>query len=181
MKESSLVKRYARALVLAMDDEAEFRRSERELRDFLDLLAADKGLKIGLETSLISQAERTRALEIAAAKMALHKKTLQFLLTVASENRMAFLEGMVQQLPGVWYLERGIEKILVASAVELSGSQRERLQRNLEKALARRVVLDFQMEPGLIAGLRLGRGSVQYDFSLAGSLKKLRETLVGER
>jgi F-type H+-transporting ATPase subunit delta len=181
MKESSLVKRYARALVLAMDDEAEFRRVQHELLDFLDLLAADERLKIGLETSLISQAEKSRALEIAAAKMGMQTKTLRFLLTVVSENRMVFLGAMVQRLPDAWCAERGIEKIWVASAVELSRAQRERLQGNLEKALARKVIMDFQTDPGLIAGLRLGRGSVQYDFSLAGSLKKLRETLVGER
>jgi F-type H+-transporting ATPase subunit delta len=181
MKESSLVKRYSRALVLAMDSEEEFRRVQKELGAFLGLLAADERLKIGLETSLISQAEKARALEIAAARMGLHAKTLQFLLTVAAESRMAFLEPMVRNLPEAWCAARGIEKIDVASAVALSPGQRQRLRANLEKALARKVALEFQIDPGLIAGLRLARGSVQYDFSLAGSLQKLRETLVGER
>jgi F-type H+-transporting ATPase subunit delta len=181
MKESSLVKRYAKALVLAMDDEAEFQRVQRELRGFLELLAADEKLKIGMETSLISQAEKARALEIAGAKMGLHAKTLQFLLTVVSENRMAFLEPMVRLLPDAWCAVHGIEKIMVSSVVELSPGQKGRLRANLEKTLARRVALEFQLDPGLIAGICLGRGSMQYDFSLAGSLKKLRETLVGER
>jgi len=181
MKESSLVKRYAKALVLAMDDEAEFQRVQRDLSGFLELLAADEKLKIGLETSLISQAEKARALEIAGAEMGLHAKTLQFLLTVASENRMVFLEPMVRMLPDAWCAARSIERITVSSVVELSQGQREHLRANLEKALARRVALDFQLDPALIAGICLGRGSVQYDFSLAGSLKKLRETLVGER
>ena len=55
------------------------------------------------------------------------------------------------------------------------------MQGQLEKSLAGKVVLEFQLEPALIAGISLQRGSVQYDFSLAGRLKKLRETLVGER
>jgi F-type H+-transporting ATPase subunit delta len=180
MKESSLVKRYARALVLAVDDEAEFRRVQRELRDFLDLLAADEKLKVGLETFLITQAEKARAVEIAGVKMDLHPKTLQFLFTVVAENRMGYLEQMARQLPDAWCAARGIEKILVSSAVELSGGQKDRLRGNLEKALSRKVALDFRLDPVLIAGICLGRGSVQYDFSLAGSLKKLRETLVGE-
>jgi F-type H+-transporting ATPase subunit delta len=181
MKGSSLVKRYARALVLAMDDEAEFRRVQGELAGFLTLLAADERLKIGLETSLISLAEKLRALDIVNDKMGLQKKTFQFLQTVAGENRMAYLERMVLQLPDAWYAARGIEKISVASAVGLSGGQKDRLRGNLEKALSRKVALEFRLDPGLIAGLRIDRGSVQYDFSLSGILKKLRETLVGER
>jgi F-type H+-transporting ATPase subunit delta len=181
MKESSLVKRYAKALVLAMDNHAEFDRVSGELHDFLALLAADEKLKIGLATFLISQAEKIAALDIVNAKMNLHAKTFQFLLTVAAENRLAYLEQMVQQLPDAWYAARGIEKIIVQSAVELAGGQKERLLGKLEKALARKVVLEYRLEPALIAGISLRRGSVQYDFSLSGSLKKLRETLVGER
>jgi F-type H+-transporting ATPase subunit delta len=181
MKESSLVKRYAKALVLAMDSEAEYQRVRNELSDFLALLAADERLKIGLATFLISQAEKIKALDIVNAKMNLHAKTFQFLLTVASENRMAYLEQMVQELPDAWCAIRGIEKISVSSAVELRPGQKERLQGNLEKSLARKVALEFKLEPALIAGICLSRGSVQYDFSLAGSLRKLRETLVGER
>jgi ATP synthase F1 delta subunit len=181
MKESSLVKRYAKALVLAMDSEEEFVLVQGELNDFLALLAADEKLKIGLATFLISQAEKIAALNIISAKMSLHAKTLQFLLTVAEENRLVYLEQMVRMLPGAWYAAHGIEKIAVASAVDLAAGQKDRLRRNLEKALARKVALEFSRDPALIAGLSLRRGSVQYDFSLAGSLKKLRETLVGER
>ena len=181
MKASNLVKRYAKALVLAMDDEAEFQRVQGELAAFLALLAADERLKIGLETSLISQAEKAQALDIVNARMGLQKKTFQFLRTVAGENRMACLEQMVRQLPDAWYAARGIEKIAVASAVGLSEGQKDRLRGNLEKALSRKVALEFRLDPGLIAGLRIDRGSVQYDFSLSGSLRKLRETLVGER
>ncbi|MBU4269046.1 MAG: ATP synthase F1 subunit delta [Acidobacteria bacterium] len=181
MKESSLVKRYAKALALAMDDQSEFARVKGELHDFLALLAADEKLKIGLATFLISQAEKIIALDIVNAKMNLHAKTFQFLLTVTAENRMVYLEQMVQQLPDAWYAARGIEKIIVHSAIELAGGQKERLLGKLKKALARKVVLEYRLQPELIAGISLSRGSVQYDFSLSGSLKKLRETLVGEK
>lgn len=181
MKESSLVKRYAKALVLAMDSEEEFRRVQRDLASFQNLLAADERLKLGLETSMVSQGEKTRALEIAAERMGMQDKTLRFLLTVVAESRMAYLEAITAGLADAWYAERGIEKISVASAIALSAAQQQRLRANLEKTLNKRVEIEFYLEPQLIAGLRLGRGSVHYDFSLAGSLKKLRETLVGER
>ena len=74
-----------------------------------------------------------------------------------------------------------VEKITVFSAIELDGAQKERLLGNLQKALHKPVSLQFGIDPALIAGISLQRGSLHYDFSLAGSLKKLRESLVGER
>ncbi|MBN2345606.1 MAG: ATP synthase F1 subunit delta [Candidatus Aminicenantes bacterium] len=181
MKESSLVKRYAKALVMAMDDENEFRRVQGELGAFLELLAADEKLRVGLGTFLVQTAEKRKALKIVAERMSLHPKTRQFLLTVMLENRMSYLGTMVRGLADAWYEARGIERITVASVVELTAKQKERLRRNLEAALSRSVALEFGLDADLIAGIRLGRGSVQYDFSLAGGLKKLRETLAGER
>jgi F-type H+-transporting ATPase subunit delta len=181
MKESSLVKRYARALVLTMADENEFKRVQEDLNAVLDLLAGDEKLKVGMTTFMIPQPEKIKALNIIKDKMKLHDKSFRFLLTVAGENRFAYLEQITQQLSDAWCLVHGVEKITVFSALELDEAQRERLLGNLKKALRRPVSLQFKTDPSLIAGISLRRGSLQYDFSLAGNLKKLRESLIGER
>jgi F-type H+-transporting ATPase subunit delta len=181
MKESSLVKRYAKALVLTIADESEFKRIHAELNDVLVLLAADDKLKIGMATFMIPQPEKIKALHIIKDKMNLHDKTFRFLLTVADENRFAYLEQIVRQLPDAWCNVHGVEKITVFSAIELDGAQKERLLGNLKKALHKPISLQFRPDPDLIAGISLQRGSLRYDYSLAGNLKKLRESLVGER
>jgi F-type H+-transporting ATPase subunit delta len=181
MKESSLVKRYAKALVLTVADEGEFKRIHAELNDVLVLLTADNKLKIGMATFMISQPEKIKALHIIKEKMNLHDKTFRFLLTVADENRFVYLEQIVRQLPDAWCNVHGVEKITVFSAMELDGVQKERLLRNLKKALQKPISLQFRTDPDLIAGISLQRGSLCYDYSLAGNLKKLRESLVGER
>ena len=181
MKESSLVKRYAKALVLTVANESEFKRITAELNDVLALLAADDKLKTGMATFMISQPEKIKALNIIKDKMNLHDKSFRFLLTVAAENRFAYLEQIVRQLPDAWCNVHGVEKITVFSAVELNAGQRKRLLGNLEKALQKKIMLYYKVEPVLIAGISLQRGSLRYDYSLAGRLKKLRESLVGER
>jgi len=181
MKESSLFKRYAKALVLSVADESEFMRISSDLNAVLDLLAADEKLKIGMVTFMIPLPEKIKALKIISDKMNLHDKSFRFLLTVAGENRFAYLEQIVRQLPDAWCNVHGIEKITVFSAMDLDGGQRERLLGNLKKALHKPISLQFRTDPDLIAGISLQRGSLRYDYSLAGLLKKLRESLVGER
>ena len=181
MKESSLVMRYAKALVLTIASENEFKRINDELNDVLALLAVDEKLKTGMATFLISQSEKIKALNIIKDKMNLHPISFHFLLTVAAENRFAYLEQMVRQLPDAWCNVRGVEKITVFSAVELTAGQKQHLLTNLEKGLQKKIMLSCLVETALIAGISLQRGSLHYDFSLAGNLKKLRESLVGER
>ena len=181
MKESSLFKRYAKALVLTVADESEFMRISSDLGAVLDLLAADEKLKIGMTTFMIPLPEKIKALKIISDKMNLHATSFRFLQTVAGENRFAYLEQIVRQLPDAWCSVHGVEKITVFSATELDGRQRERLLGNLEKALHKPIRLQFRTDPDLIAGISLQRGSLRYDYSLAGRLKKLRESLVGER
>lgn len=181
MKESSLVKRYAKALVLSVADESEFGRVCSDLSSVLELLAADEKLKTGMATFLIPLPEKLKALKIIHDKMALLDKSFRFLLTVARENRFAYLEQIVRQLPDAWCNVHGVEKITVFSAIELDNAQKERLQGNLKKALHKPISLQFRTEPSLIAGISLQRGSLRYDYSLAGRLQKLRESLVGER
>jgi ATP synthase F1 delta subunit len=113
--------------------------------------------------------------------MNLHATSFRFLQTVAGENRFAYLEQIVRQLPDAWCTVHGVEKITVFSATELDVRQRERLLGNLKKALHKPIRLQFRTDPDLIAGISLQRGSLRYDYSLAGRLKKLRESLVGER
>jgi ATP synthase F1 delta subunit len=181
MKESSLVKRYAKALVLTVADESEFNRVSADLGAVLDLLAADDKLKIGMATFMIPLPEKIKALKIISDKMGLHVKSFHFLLAVVTENRFAYLEQIVRQLPDAWCNVHGVEKITVFSAMELDGRQKERLLGNLKKALHKPISLQFRTDPGLIAGISLQRGSLRYDYSLAGRLQKLREALVGER
>ncbi len=181
MKQSSLVRRYAKALVLTIADENEFKRIRDDLGSVLTLLAADDKLKVGLATFMISQPEKIKALNIIQDKMNLHAKSFHFLLTLAAENRFAYLEQIAGQLPDAWCRVHDVEKIAVFSSVELNGAQKERLLGNLQNALRKPVKLQFGIDPALIAGISLLRGSLHYDFSLAGNLKKLRESLVGEK
>jgi len=181
MKESSLVKRYAKALALSADNEGEFKRITTDLGAVLDLLIADDKLKTGMATFLIPLPEKMKALEIIRDKMNLHANSFRFLQTLATENRFAFLEPIVRQLPDAWCDVHGVEKIVVVSAIELAAAQKELLLGNLQKALHKPIRLQFRTDPALIAGISLQRGSLSYDYSLAGRLQELRDSLVGER
>ena len=48
---------------------------------------------------------------------------------------------------------------------------------NLEKKLNKKIVLEKEIDSSLIAGIKLKKGSIYYDFSIDGNLKRLYKTL----
>ena len=70
--------------------------------------------------------------------MDLHDKTLPFLLTVAAENRMAYLEPMVRPIARRLVRAARHRKNHGLLGRRVVGGQKERLRGNLKKALARK-------------------------------------------
>ena len=70
----------------------------------------------------------------------------------------------------------------VLSSVPLSADQQRRLADNLSRACGKHILIQNTVDSTLLAGIRIKRGSVEYDFSLAGNLKTLKESLInGEK
>ena len=180
MKENNLARRYAKGLVQTLKDEKEYVLVHRELSEFSRLLKADPRLKAGLETLLHSPHQKQEILEIIKTHMGLHAKSSRFLEVILDENRLVLLDLILEQLETVWFAAQGIERITVASVVELDAGQRRSLSANLEKAFGKKIHLQNEIDPRLIAGIRIKKGSLIYDFSLQDNLRQLRRALVGE-
>jgi F0F1-type ATP synthase delta subunit len=62
----------------------------------------------------------------------------------------------------------------------LSEKLENRLKKNLEKSFDKKIVIDKEIDPSLIAGIKIQRGSIFYDFSIEGNLKKLKDAILTE-
>jgi F-type H+-transporting ATPase subunit delta len=180
MKENSLARRYAKALTAVLNGEEQYRRVRADLENFSRVLSADEQLHTGMQTFLFSQSQKREALDAAASTLSMDDVTRRFLGTVVAENRLSLLDLMRTQLDLVWQERQGVEPVVVFSVLKLDARQIDRLARNLEHSFGRRVALDNRIDPDLIAGIRVMRGSTVYDFSLRGNLQKLREAIAGD-
>jgi F-type H+-transporting ATPase subunit delta len=180
LKENSLAKRYAAGLIKTLKDEKEYRDVKVELEQFLGLLNNIPDFKAGMETLLFSKNQKKDVLDSINKKVKFKDKTYKFLLTVLDENRLLYLDAMIQVLEELWFEKSGIEKLKVFSAVPLSSKLEKKLVQNLEKAFDKSIVLEKEIDESLIAGIKIQRGLVYYDFSIEGNLKKLKQALLTE-
>ena len=177
MQDSGVAKRYARALAQTLDNDDEYNGVKTELLGFLDLLDQNDDLKSGMETLLLSRKQKMEILESIKSELGFKEKTFNFLLALLDENRMMFLGAIIPFLEQFWFDLQGIEKLKVFSAIKLNPDQREKLVKKLEQSFKKKIVIENEPDPELIAGIKIQRGSIFYDFSIQGNLKKLKDSI----
>jgi len=180
LKESRIARRYAEGLIKTLADENEYLTIRRELQEFLNMLKSIDEFRAGMETPLFSKSQKKEILDSIHQKITFTKKTYRFLLTVVEENRLIFLDAIIQLLEKLWFEKNGIEKLQVFSAIPLSAKLEKQLIENLEAAFDKKIVIEKEIDPSLIAGIKIQRGLVFYDFSIEGNLKKLKEALLAD-
>jgi len=180
VRESSLAKRYATGLIKTIADETEYRLIKEEIEHFLEVINNIDEFKTGMGPLLFSKSQKKEILDTYNKKTKLNKKTYQFLWTILEENRLNVLDSIIQILEDLWFEINGIEKLKVFTAVPLEPSQEKDLIKNLESAFNKKIFIEKMIDPSLIAGLKVQRGHVFYDFSIEGNLKKLKETLAAD-
>jgi len=178
LKETSAAKRYAAGLIKTLTSEQEYREIKKELETFLEVLNRIEEFKTGMGTMLFSKSQKKELLDTLNQQIKFNNKTHQFLRTILEQNRLMALDSIILILEDLWFEKNGIEKLKVFSAIPLGPAQENKLIKNLEAAFKKRIVIEKAVDPSMIAGLKIQKGHVFYDFSIEGNLKKLKETLV---
>lgn len=102
----------------------------------------------------------------------------RFLGVMANKGRESLLPDVLEQYVVEADRLRGVVRVDVESAAELSAEEEERLQRQLAALLkARAVRLSKRVDPQLIGGLRVRAGDVRIDGTLLRQLSRLHERL----
>jgi F-type H+-transporting ATPase subunit delta len=100
-----------------------------------------------------------------------------FLLLVLRRNRPEYLPEILEQFKAQIEQFQGIVSGTVQTAIELNDERKKAVQQRLEAALKKKFHLTYQVNSGLIGGVRLKFGDTLYDSSIETDLKNLRKTL----
>lgn len=180
MKTNNVARRYASGLIKSIDNQKEYDIVRRELVEFQALVDSNADLKSGMNTMLFSKKQKLEMLTAIHQKTEMAEKTFNFLNAVIEANRLVFLPSIIDVMESLWFQKNDIEKLTVYSAVPLESAAEKKLVAKLEKSFGKKIILDKEIDPSLIAGIKIQKGSVFYDFSIQGNLKKLKEALIEE-
>ena len=177
-RDAAVARRYARALH-ALASEA--RRAEPvadELQAFDQLLSTQQELREALLRPWV-KATTKRAIVLEVAERAgLSPLTRNFLALVAQRRRLDVLREILAAYRARVDEAAGRIRARVRSAAALSDGARAALRERLGRRLGKTVLLDTEVDPGLLGGFVAEVGSRVLDMSVAGQLGALKERII---
>lgn len=179
MRNVSIARRYARALLEVASERGSLDRVMDQLTGFAQVLQQNADVADVLVNPAFTRVQRMAVVDglVQAAAEAVDPSVVNLLRLLVDRNRFAYLADIARVYRDLADAKAGRVRGKVTSARPLGAQALSRLEQSLERLLQRDVVLDAQVNPQLIGGVAAQVGSVLYDGSLRTQLEELRRTL----
>lgn len=179
--QNSLAARYARALSEALREKADLERSADELEFLATTYRDTKPLRDFLLNPGVSDSRKGEVLSDLVTRGGLSVTTGRLVQILLRKRRIALLPDISAEFRRIE--ERTLNRVSVeiTTAFPLGAGLRKRVAESLERFTGKSVRLDPKVDPSVLGGARARIGSVIYDGTVAGRLRKLKQQLIGDR
>jgi F-type H+-transporting ATPase subunit delta len=173
----SAVSTYAEALFEAARERDELEDVLSDLGEFVAALHDSEELRLFFYGGQIPERQKRRAIDGLTEGM--KTSTTNFLKVLVDNGREEILEEVLARYEELVKQHMGRIEVEVTTAVELSEDQRGRLKERLAEVLeGREIILETNVDPGLIGGAVFRYGGRMMDGSIRGRLESLREGML---
>jgi F-type H+-transporting ATPase subunit delta len=172
------VERYARAIFELGVESGDVSRLSAELNDFSLSYSSSPELRRMLENPVIPELAREALLLEVARRVGLSHLANNALQLLFRRRRLPLLPALSRRLRSLADEKSGVYRAKVISAVSLPESYFNELKVRLEQMLGKRVVVEQEEDPNLIAGIVTRVGDNTMDGSLAGRLEELERSML---
>ncbi|NLO89356.1 MAG: ATP synthase F1 subunit delta [Clostridia bacterium] len=176
MSDRSLASRYAQALFLSAQEQDLLDQVEGDLRLVVDQVEKNEDLARFVDQQLIPPENKTEVIE-RIFKGKISNLSMNFLKLVFRKRRERYLREFLEEYVELADSARGIEKVEITTAVELSPQQREFVKNRLSEMINRKVKLIEKVDPKILGGLVVKIGDRVYDGSVINKLDSLKRHL----
>jgi F-type H+-transporting ATPase subunit delta len=179
MRKTKAAGRYARAL-LELAGPTHAPRVGQDLAGVERAVAGSPPLAAFLGNYSLSRVARRGVLERLFRDRA-DALTWRFILFLESKKRLALLPAAAGAFHDAHERAQGLRKVDLALARELEPASLARVAGAIERAVHARADLAVRVQTDLLGGFRFQAEDRVYDYSVAGRLDGLRETVTGRR
>ncbi len=169
--------RYAAALLDMAQKDGVDAKIEKDMEDLAAMMASSADLRALTANPLFDREAQKNAVAVLAEKAGFQRLTVNFLGVLASNRRLALLDGVIRAFRTEAARRRGERTAKVQTAYALTSQQTEALQAQLGKAMGSHVTLDVEVNKDLLGGMVVTVGSKQIDSSVRNKLDRLRRAM----
>jgi F-type H+-transporting ATPase subunit delta len=174
----SVARRYARALFGIGIDAGNFEALGREIDDLSTLLVSSPELRNALENPVFRPEEKRAVLEQILPRVTPTAEVRRFVLLLLERRRLVILPAIARAYRDLADAHAGRVRAKVTSAEPLSPAALEGIRRALGQRTGKQVLVEVEVDPGLIGGVIARVGDLVLDGSVRTQLDELRTKLV---
>ena len=178
MSLAAVGERYARALFDLGEEGGQLESLTSQVDAIAGAFATSDDLRAVLDNPLVVEERRDAVLHQLAQRLELGPLVVNLLRLMARRHRMAALPDVARSLRALTDEKSGVLRATIVSATPLDASELRELTNQLENRTQRRVVVENQYDPSLIAGVVTRIGDKTIDGSLKGRLEALERRLL---
>lgn len=175
---SAVTSRYARAFVdVVIDGRLDSNRVLQELEAISAIARVSEELRRVWESPAIPAHQKRKLLDAIVAKQGISRPVRNFIAVLIDHRRIIMLEQVLKDFQHELDSRLGFAEAEISSARELSDSERQGLEAQVEKLTGKKVRAKYSHDASLLGGAVVRIGSTIYDGSVAGQLERIREQL----
>jgi len=177
IKTERTARRYAKALYSLALDQSRMDPIRDDLDRLLSLLGQSPDLAQFIENRRVTTEQQMNTLALLFEGKA-DPLTFRFLCFLAQKSRLNLLGEIGAAFQAMDDRRRGILKVRVAAAQELTAEENTAIVSRLQTRFQKKVQADMAVDPALLGGFKIYVGDSVYDFSLTTQLQTLKEKLI---
>lgn len=171
--------RYATALFALAEERGQIDAVAADIGRLKSLLDESADLMRLVRSPLFRRDEQSKAMSAVMELAGLGDLLRRFVGTVAANGRLFALSAMIRDFQALLSRHRGEVVAKVVSATPLSERQMQALSDALRRTAGRAVIVEAEVDPDLIGGLKVRIGSRLVDATLKTRLQNLKIAMKG--
>ncbi len=175
---SAVAKRYATALYELAHEQSAVDRIGKDLADLAVTWSASEELRRTFENPQFALEEKKKIIAAIADRAAVHPLFKNLLMMLSDRRRLVHLPEIAETYAHIAERRSGRIRAEIVTATKLPEAYYAQLQKTLEDATGKKVVLVRREDPSLIGGVITKVGGRVFDGSLKNRLRGLRAQLL---
>ncbi|MGI9100957.1 MAG: ATP synthase F1 subunit delta [Terriglobales bacterium] len=178
---AAVTSRYARAFAdVVFDKKLDSTVVLQQLHSVQELLNASEDLRRVWENPAIPADQKRSLLDAIVGRENILKPVRNFLAVLIDHRRIFQLPEIARQVETELNSRLGMAEADVTSARELSPSERQAVESQVQKLTGRKVRARYATDRSLLGGAVVKVGSTIYDGSVRGQLRRMKEQLAAD-
>jgi F-type H+-transporting ATPase subunit delta len=177
LRDLTISRRYAKALLSLGQEDGKYLRYGEEIKAFSEFLKEETKLKEILQSPMYDAASRKNLLGLVLEKTGFSHTINNFIQLLMAKGRIRYLEDISTIYTQLTDELSNIKRAVVTTAIQLSEDILQRIRAALKEAVQKEVIVTVNQDPAIIGGLIAQVGDLILDGSLRTQLRSLKESL----